>query len=306
MRWDGRMEISRADSPCHPTDMRRALSFGAHTRSTERLKRGLTVKPPRPRIVRVFLLYGMSLLLRPDAARAQHAEGVVRDETGLPISHAYVTLLDEAQKLAAAALTGEDGSFTIHAPSSGVYYLRVARIGYRTLVDGPYRITSGDPLEVSVVIHPLPLGLEPLEVTVEAEVARLAAVGYYERKEVGFGYFVEREEIRRTGPMLLTDILRRLPGVSVSWSSPTGLNPALLMRGGGAGACSPTLYIDGVIVARGGGARQRPVRPDDWVVPEDVEAVEVYPGLASVPIRFQALAECGVLLIWTRHAPLAR
>ena len=260
------------------------------------------MKPPRPRIARVFLLYGMSLLLRPDAAGAQHAEGVVRDETGVPISHVYVTLLDEAQKLAAAALTVKDGSFTIHAPSSGAYHLRVARIGYRTLVDGPYRITRGDPLEVSVVMHPLPLGLEPLEVTVEGGVARLAAVGYYERKEAGFGHFVEREEIHRTGPMRLTDVLRRLPRVFVSQSPAGGLNPALLLRGGGAGPCSPTLYVDGVVVAQGGGARWRPVRPDDWVVPEDVEAVEVYPGPASVPVRFQALAECGVLLIWTRHA----
>ena len=61
-----------------------------------------------------------------------------------------------------------------------------------------------------------------------------------------------------------------------------------------------------MIVAQGGSARRRPVRPDDWVVPEDVEAVEVYPGPASVPIQFQALAECGVLLIWTRHASLTR
>ncbi len=298
------MEISRAGSPCHPTEMRRALNFGTQARPTEQLKRGLTVKPPR--LASVLLLYGMSLLLRPDAARAQHAEGVVRDETGLPISDVYVTLLDEAQKLAAAALTGKDGIFTIHAPSSGAYYLRVARIGYRSLVDGPYSITRGDPLDVSVVMHPLPLGLDPLEVTVEGGVGRLAAVGYYERKEAGFGRFVEREEIRRTGPMRLTDVLRRLPWVSVSQSPVGGLNPVLLMRGDGAGACSPTLYIDGVVVAQGGSARRRPVRPDDWVVPEDVEAVEVYPGPASVPIQFQALAECGVLLIWTRHASLTR
>lgn len=258
------------------------------------------------REARILVTCATALWLLPAAAGAQHAQGVVEDTDGRPINEVYVTLLDESQKLVAAALSSDDGSFRIAAPSSGAYYLRLARIGYLTLFDGPYRVTRRDPLEARVVMHTLPVRMDPLEVSVSSRVERLAAVGFYERKEAGFGHFLEREEILRTAPMHLTDVLRRLPRMYVIEPPPGQLNPGLLVRGGAEGYCPPTVYLDGVVAAQGGGGGGPPVYPDDWLIPEDVEAVELYTGPASVPVRFGALAECGVLMIWTRHQPRGR
>ena len=42
-----------------------------------------------------------------------------------------------------------------------------------------------------------------------------------------------------------------------------------------------------------------PVRPDDFVIPTSVEAVEIYVRPSDTPIQYEALGRCGVVLIWT-------
>jgi hypothetical protein len=74
-------------------------------------------------------------------------------------------------------------------------------------------------------------------------------------------------------------------------------NPAIVVTRG-TGRCNPTLYLDGAMVASGA---LGPVRPDDFIVPRDVEAVEVYVRSNEVPIEFAAVDDCGVVLIWTRR-----
>lgn len=246
-----------------------------------------------------------ALSLSPAASGAQRVVGTVEDPEGRPISEVHVSLLDGRQRPIAVGRSDDGGRFRVEVPSTGEYYLRLARIGYLTLFDGPYRLSGDDVLEARAVMHAFPVEMDPLEVTVSGRVRRLAEVGYYERRETGFGHFLERDEIMGTAPMHLTDALRRLPRAYVIDSGPGQLNPGLLIRGG-TGFCRPTVYLDGAMAAQGGGGRRDPVRPDDWLAPEDVEAVEFYAGPASAPIRFGALAECGIMLIWTRHTPLAR
>jgi hypothetical protein len=73
-------------------------------------------------------------------------------------------------------------------------------------------------------------------------------------------------------------------------------SPAVAFRLGG-GHCTPTLYVDRTMVATGVNG---PVRPDEFVVPSDVEAIEVYARSTEVPVLFDAINDCGVIVIWTR------
>lgn len=242
------------------------------------------------------------------ALTAQGVQGVVRDAFRHPLEEAYVALLDTTRQSVAEVVTDEEGRFHVSAPDDGSYYVSVNRLGYGSLYDGPFPLREGRTLEVRVVLHADPIPVEGVTGSAEGRVQRLAAVGFYERMDQGFGQFLEREEFERRAVTHVTDALRSLPRVTVreAFPSATGagevMNPQLLVQGGGLeGYCSPTLYIDGVEVHRGG-SRSDPVRPDDWLAPEDVEAVEVYTSVAAVPIQYQGRAVCGILLFWTRHA----
>ena len=61
--------------------------------------------------------------------------------------------------------------------------------------------------------------------------------------------------------------------------------------------CSPTFYLDRHVIAMGG---DQVVRPDDFVTPAEVEAIEVYTRPSEIPTGFDELTNCGVVLMWTR------
>lgn len=241
---------------------------------------------------------------------AQSVEGVVRDAFERPLQATYVALLDEARESVSTTVTDDEGRFEIRAPTPGSYYVYVNRLAFRSLVDGPFALREGEPLGVWVIMHPEPIPMEGVTGVVEGRVQRLTSVGFYERKEAGFGHFLEREELRRRIGSYVTDVFRSLPQMAVHEPSPNLVGPGelvhpqLLVRQGGR-TCSPTLYVDGAEVHRGG-VNSDALRPDDFLQPEDLEAVEIYTGAASVPLRYQARSPCGLVLVWTRHTPRIR
>jgi hypothetical protein len=61
------------------------------------------------------------------------------------------------------------------------------------------------------------------------------------------------------------------------------------------------IFLDGMLITRGSPGGE--VLIDDIVNPLDVEAIEVFRGLASVPPEFLTPdARCGVVAIWTRRS----
>lgn len=256
----------------------------------------------------------VALCFTPPHALAQEVRGEIVDDTRRPVADVSVALLDEQRQMVASSSSDAQGAFSVVAPEDGYYYVYMTRLGYRSLFDGPFELDSGMPLELFAVIHALPLTLEGVDVTVDAagaEVPRLAAVGFYERRAAGFGHFIEREKILRLAGAYITDALRSIPRLRVirntgGTGGASGLNPEVRMRGGLAGQCVPTLYVDGIVAVPGGRDARTPVRPDDFVSPEVVEAIEVYTGLAQTPLQYLPRAGCGVMLVWTRHTRLRR
>lgn len=74
------------------------------------------------------------LVALPATAAAQIVSGrVVEEGTDLPVSAAFVTLVDAAGQDRASGLAGQDGVFRLRAPAPGRYRLRSERIGYRSI-----------------------------------------------------------------------------------------------------------------------------------------------------------------------------
>ncbi len=252
---------------------------------------------------------GGAWLLGAVAADGQVIRGrVVDSESAEPVVLAYVGLFAPGRELVVATLADDDGRFSVRAPAAGSYFLYVARTGYRAVMDGLFELGEDGVFELAIGMRPEPIAVDPVTVAVEGGVRGLRTVGFYERRDLGLGHFIEREEIERVAIEGLTDALRGIPRFRVvtpgpSFVAPTGvLNPEILVRRG-ADHCSPTLFIDGTVVAFGSRNRVGPrtaVRPDDFVDPSDVEAVEIYTSPAETPPAFEAAGGCGAVLIWTR------
>ena len=73
---------------------------------------------------------------------AQGLRGTVMSGTH-PVSGAVVVLLDSLGQPVLRALTRDGGEFSMLAPRSGAYTLRVLRIGFLPTTAGPYRLASG-------------------------------------------------------------------------------------------------------------------------------------------------------------------
>lgn len=264
---------------------------------------------------RVMAAAALTLCMAPTRTIAQEARGEIIDSAHQPVVAAYVALMDQRRRIVATSLSDDKGVFSVVAPRSGRYFVYMARLGYRSLLDGPYELEDGRALELFAVMHALPVALEGVEVVVgSAEaVPRLAAAGFYDRRNAGFGTFFDREDIKKSSGQYVTDLMRGVPRMMVirttgDFGASRGLRgPEVRMRSSGlSGQCAPTLYLDGIVVAMGGSVARGPLRPDDYVTPDMLEAIEIYTGAAQAPIQYMPIAGCGVMLFWTRHERLER
>ncbi|HZD05261.1 MAG TPA: carboxypeptidase regulatory-like domain-containing protein [Longimicrobiales bacterium] len=266
-----------------------------------------------PRQITGIVVLAALWVMGPGGLEGQIIRGVVRDVvSGRPVVLAYVGLLAPGEDFVRAGLADDSGHFSLEAPSAGSYFLYVSRHGYRPVMDGVFELGEGGVMELQVGMKPLPLYLDSMLVAVEGESRDLRSVGFYQRRSTGVGHFLEREDIERAAVEHLADALHDIPRLEVvparpAFGLPTGLlSPEIRIRRS-TGSCSPTLYVDGRLAAFGSlPGREDPVRPDDYVDPSRVEAVEVYAGPAEIPIGYQAAGGCGVILIWTRMGGGAR
>lgn len=234
---------------------------------------------------------------------AQTLRGTILDgASGEPVPLAYVGLLAEGQEMVVAALAGATGEFAVTAPDEGAYFVMVSRTGYETLMDGMFELGEDGVLDVRIGLTPSPVELEEMVVEAARDRTPLDISGFYDRAAIGRGHFMIREEILATSVDRIVDAFRGVPRVFVDERRPlTGgvdvlAPPALLMRRG-VSECRPTLYVDRAIVESG---VHGPVRPDEYVAPSDVEAIEVYTRQNDIPAEFNPVNDCGVVVIWTR------
>lgn len=112
---------------------------------------------------------------------------------------------------------------------------------------------------------------------------------FWHRRERGLGRFITRAEIERRHPVYISDMLRMVPGLSVSRNRGT----TEIRSTRSAGRCAPGIWVDG--------QRLTDVDLDAFVHPQDVEAIEVYRGVGETPVEFSSgFSPCGAIVVWTR------
>lgn len=179
-------------------------------------------------------------------------------------------------------------------------------------------------------VQPLPA----VPVTAEAELVRSAKLREFDRRRsMGIGRFLTEADLEKYQYRKMSDVLRRLPGITIARAKGTaGVSPlaefAVSSRGSATiehvspifgRNCPIAIWLDGVPVYRGldrGAANnpafgnrgsQPPGRIDEppydinSIMTNHIAAIEFYSGPATMPAELNATqGTCGALVVWTK------
>lgn len=245
----------------------------------------------------------------PASAQGDPMYGTIRGRTedefnGAGLAGARVEFLDDARRVLRAVTADDAGYFLLSKLPPGPFRLRVTHFGYVQTTTPTWWVQVGDVMEVAVRLQPDAIPLAPLEVVSLTRMPLPVLAGFYRRRESAVGgVFLGRAEIEERYASRITDLLVDLPGVRLQ-NAPgySGQARAVVLSGSllaaGGGRCPAQVFMDGILASRGGGA----VPLDDLATPSDLEGIEIYRGLSSVPAEFiTPEARCGVVALWTRR-----
>ncbi len=207
------------------------------------------------------------------------------------------------------AVSGSDGQFSVHLPAVGDYRLLASRLGYVNNITEPIAVDSTGEASAILRLIPDPVSLDTVSVVAkkgvpaaERPIPFLVDAGFYDRQRKGVGYFLMHADIEKRDPVIMSDVLRGLPGVRVQCTS--ALRCRITMRAATTmffgKKCEPSVVLDGVLLSAGGSGGAGSV--DALLNPFNIEAVEVYPSEAGVPVQWGGyVSPCGAIIAWSRR-----
>lgn len=211
---------------------------------------------------------------------------VVDRTTGRGIANAELTIRDEG----ISTLTNDRGMFTLDEVPYGVYVIDVRHLAYSDR-ELPLHVAGGLTQNVAIELSEQAMELEGLTVTVEPRKFYNDMEGLVRRMNMGFGTFLLRTDIERSGATRLPQLLEGLAGVRL-----TDAGRSLVIRGR---PCTPMVFMDGRLY------RLDPDLGLNDIITFDIEAVEFYKGTASIPAEFNysnnLQTGCGAIVVWTRR-----
>jgi hypothetical protein len=226
----------------------------------------------------------LTLAISRKLAARTPVKGFVRDERGSPLKNARVQMIGAA----AGAVTGDDGSFTLHDIAPGTRNIAIRRIGYIP-VSISLQLTDKPMPAIDVRLAKYVPILDTVFIKGRRD-ERLASVGFTHRKAGTIGEFLTRDAWQKSHPRLLTDILRNTRQATVRH---VGTKAIVVSR---RGLPCTKLLIDGVPWNIG-----RAEDFNDVIDATEVSALEIYSG-STVPSEFDLGREhgCLTIVIWSR------
>lgn len=246
---------------------------------------------------RPFLLCWMLLPGAMELPAQQRATIVVQVRSSVdqaPLSEARITLSRPAGG-DTSAVTDSSGRFVFRRLRPGSYTLRAT---WRELVSHPAPIELGNREEVLVEIGvgPRPeMATRLPEISVEVRpVPRPLMQQFDERRALGVGQFLTREDLAERRASTLPEVLRQLRGIRLHCSRGVCIPQMVRARAG----CYPRFIMDDADVDAQIFAR---------TLVDEVEALEIYEGVSQMPLDGRGDARrnyCGAIIVWTRRPGL--
>jgi hypothetical protein len=187
-------------------------------------------------------------------------------------------------------ITNDKGEFTMQNLPSGSKILLARHVGFRAET-APVDLSSLQQKRVTIKLSKFVAVMDPVLVTARRSAA-LDKLGFNQRKNSGFGYYLGPDRLQNMHPNYVTDILRQVPGLRVSHGR-TG--DVVSSSRGGEGGCVQ-YYVDDMPFRE-----MDPGEINLFVSAGEVVAVEVYQG-ANTPARFVqgGFGSCTTIVLWTR------
>jgi len=237
------------------------------------------------------LVWGSALAgQRPDV---RNIRGTVTDSAGRPIVYATVRTTGQSR-----TTTDDSGRFYYRAIQRGELSLRVLRMGYEPEI---IRLSPAGDTTLRITLASIPRLLAANEISAARSSRRLAENGFYARmdqrqKGLGSGSFITQEDIEHQKPNRISAMLDAVPGVRVKRIG--GSEVDWIIRG--PNGCEYTLYLDGMRISPTG-VKKNVFLIDHVLGPTATAGIEVYPGGAGAPMRYErVLGTCGVVIFWSR------
>src|ERR1700730_14988727 len=192
------------------------------------------------------------------------------------------------------AMTNERGEFSLRNLPSGTHVLLARHLGFGAETV-PVDLSSHDAKQVTIKLPKFVAVMDPVVVTAR-RANSLDKVGFNQRQRSGTGYYLGPDQIQMIHPNALTDILRRVPGLRISYG-PDG-EQVSSSRGttslsGGSGCVQ--YYLDDM--------PWQSVTPGDinnFVNGPEVVGVEVYAGPGAPAQYTPGTQACTTGVIWTK------
>lgn len=255
----------------------------------------------------------------------QSVRGRVQEvQTRAPIIAVDLLILGQNGEHMARTTTDSTGAFLLEWERPGQVRLRASRLGFKESTTDFFVVREGETVTARVLMSATAVPVDPLIISsrvIDGDIAGNLA-DFQRRRQLGIGHFLDREQIRSSGATLISQVLTRIPGITMK---PMPNNPS--------GIEVFTNYQAGLISGRSlGSGSQRTGRerasasglgaPETGPCPmqvflngnifryshsgvnvlsaQDIEAIEVYRGVAEVPAEFSGThARCGVIALWT-------
>jgi hypothetical protein len=222
--------------------------------------------------------------------------GIVQDPRGKAIGGAQIALVGTAREVTATSA----GRFVMPNLPYGTQTFDVRAIGYipeRVLVD--VRGDAAPP--VTIALRSRGTVLDSVRITARGTSA-MNAMEFERHARSGLGAFFGDSAIRATGTGFITDLIRRVPGITTRTGAYTAGGDTLYMKGlGSTSFCIPNIFVDGTKLADA-------ATLDRIVATSDVIGIEVYTRPSEIPAEFMGYSNCGAVVVWTgrgRMGPLS-
>lgn len=246
----------------------------------------------------VLALLAPSRVLTAQTVLGRVFDAVTTDGVG----EAEVTLADSAGRVVARSMSERSGRFLFRLSDAGIYVLTITRLGYSTGDSAVVHLASDQTRYLEIELQPEALGLPGFTVRGDPQLPQLELSGFYHRRDMGRGRFLDPGDIQATLVIQTSEYLRRVPFVRMNTQGisyePYISRGTIGLRSGNS-PCYPDVVLDGMKVREGGPSID--LAFDNIVSPHDVEAMEVYAGGASIPRQWLSLSGCGLIVIWTKR-----
>jgi hypothetical protein len=275
--------------------------LAAHARTLEAQaggRRGAAGKPPIPKSLAPAATPVVSDEPEPAMPQVAMLAGVIEDSIGAPILDAEIAILGTSLH----TRSGTGGTWRIPGVVPGPVLVSARRVGYhpQTLT---VHVREGETHALDLTLNEVmarPFVLPERVIFATPKSFRsVFHEGFYQRKlSYPGGTYFTREDILMFKPTVTSDMFRTVPGFYQSRDRRGQIQ--WVVRGvSGSQACPIRFFVDGINVPLMG------LSIDEIVQPSDIEGIEIYKGLSTVPAEFsgrslQDDSRCGVVAIWTR------